>query len=264
MSDDNKILNDFKMVSYYFKGKEGGARFQQYAKDPLPRWASDVKEEGLNSKDILTHCDRSHYAVLTSNVKKAVDFQREGFSVEEYQDGNLEVQDDNVATVALYKALGIDLDNIIVEDTALHVKGSTFSGTDIKHLYGAIKDDATYHGSLAVWEVSICMKTSKYCVIISDETSFILDYPPTEKGYHFEHLIAQSRKGVVVKYPDMLMSEQQLLSPRIKALKRLSAWLGGALDGGITVVPVDQVPEWKGIYQEEGPRPISNKKVGVN
>lgn len=79
---------------------------------------------------------------LTTRLpKKAKDFTDFGLGVQAF---DIEVLSPDVEIVVLYKAKDTEMNNIVVEDTALCVEGSDFMGTQIKHVYEQLGDDKFY------------------------------------------------------------------------------------------------------------------------
>lgn len=188
---------------------------------------------------------------LTSNEKKASDFQSFGFGVKEFSEEIPEIRSENVLEVALHKAKDTKLNNIVVEDTALYIKGLDFYGTDIKHLYDEIKSNDSYDGYPASWMVCLCMKKDDVYYLASGELNGKLNYPGVTNGYHFENILVVEKDGEYVPFPNLSKEEQHELSPRYQALKKLAKAIKNGNYNDLIKIPESQVQNWVGDYQIE-------------
>lgn len=188
---------------------------------------------------------------LTSNKKKASDFQSFGFGVKEFLEEIPEIKSENVLEVALHKAKDTQLNNIVVEDTALYIKGLDFYGTDIKHLYDEIKSNDSYDGYEACWMVCLCMKKDDIYYLASGELNGKLNYPGVTNGYHFENILAIEKNGSYVPFPSLSKEEQHELSPRYQALKKLAKAIKHGNYSELIQIPQSHVHKWTGEYQVE-------------
>lgn len=194
---------------------------------------------------------------LTSNAKKAEDFKFFGFGVTEFHKDIPEIKSPNVEEVALYKAKDTELNNIVVEDTSLHVEGSHFWGTDIKHVYEEIKEDPQYNNHEAIWKISLCMKKDDFFYIASGELKGKLSYPAIDKGYHFERFFSVEVNGEYVYYPKLKTELRNELSPRFQALKKLEKAIRNGDYSDLIKIPEKEVDLWSGEYQVE--QKVKNK-----
>ncbi len=188
---------------------------------------------------------------ITSNAKKASDFKTFGFGVKEFPIETPEIKDENVETVALHKARDTNLNGIVVEDTALYVEGSHFFGTDIKHVYEEISNNETYEGHKAVWKICLCMKKNGNYYLSIGELEGILKYPKTEEGYHFEKILAVKINNEYLHYSQLSIKKQQQLSPRFKALHKLSFALKNNNFNSLIQFKEEEILNWQGEYQVE-------------
>jgi inosine/xanthosine triphosphate pyrophosphatase family protein len=188
---------------------------------------------------------------LTSNKKKASDFQSFGFGVKEFLEEIPEIKSENVLEVALHKAKDTGLNNVVVEDTALYIKGLDFYGTDIKHLYDEIKSNNSYDGYQACWMVCLCMKKDNIYYLASGELNGKLNYPGVTNGYHFENILAVEKNGSYVPFPSLSKEEQHELSPRYQALKKLAHAIKNEDYTNLIQINANNVKTWHGEYQIE-------------
>lgn len=196
---------------------------------------------------------------LTSNEKKAKDFVDFGLGVKEFTTEIDEVLSPNVETVVLYKARDTGMNNIVVEDTALFVDGADFWGTQIKHVYDEIKENAAFHGHKAIWEVSLCMKKDDNFYISTGRLEGILKYPALDFGYHFDRIFAiETPQGYC--HFELLTPEKKIeVGPRFQALRQLTKAIDSNDFSHLTTIPVTQVQEWVGDYQLE--KPVKKYKI---
>jgi inosine/xanthosine triphosphate pyrophosphatase family protein len=188
---------------------------------------------------------------LTSNKKKASDFQSFGFGVKKFLEEISEIKSENVLEVALHKAKDTGLNNIVVEDTALYIKGLDFYGTDIKHIYDEIKSNDSYDGYQACWMVCLCMKKDNIYYLASGELNGKLNYPGVTNGYHFENILAVEKNGDYVPFPSLSNEEQHELSPRYQALKKLAYAIKNEDYTQLIQINANNVQNWHGEYQIE-------------
>lgn len=189
---------------------------------------------------------------LTTNPKKAKDFTDFGLGVQAFDKEILEVLSPDVEIVALYKAKDTQLNNIVVEDTALTVDGAEFFGTQIKYVYESIKDDENFNNHKTVWEVSLCMKKDEHFYIATGRTEGILKYPALDIGYHFDRIFAIKNKHNEYQQFELFSPEEkQIIGPRFKALRLLTQALKNNDYSQLKVIHEKDVPDWKSSYQED-------------
>lgn len=189
---------------------------------------------------------------LTTNPKKAKDFSDFGLGVQSFDKEIIEVLSSDVETVVLYKAKDTALNNIVVEDTALSVEGAYFYGTEIKHIYEEIQDDANFHNHKTVWEVSLCMKSGDNFYIATGRTEGILKYPACETGYHFDKIFAIKNPKNEYQHFELYTPEEKLIiGPRFKALRLLTEALKNKDYSQLRIIHEKDVPNWNGKYQIE-------------
>lgn len=188
---------------------------------------------------------------LTSNKKKANDFQAFGFGVQEFSIEVPEIKSDNVLQVAMFKAKDTGLNNIVVEDTALYIEGVDYFGTDIKHVYDEIKNNDSHDGANACWMICLCLKKDDAYYLVSGELNGKLSYPGVTNGYHFENLLAIEKNGKYVPYPSLSKEEQNQLNPRFKALNKLAQAINNNDYSDLLKISESSVKEWNGEYQVE-------------
>lgn len=188
---------------------------------------------------------------LTSNAKKAQDFTHFGLGVKEFHEEIAEVLSADVEEVALYKARATGLNNILVEDTSLQVEGAAFFGTEIKHVYDEIKDDAQFNGHHAQWKVSICMRLDENFYISTGILNGILKYPALDFGYHFDRIFAVKKDNDYVQFELLSQEEKVQVGPRFQALKKLTDALNSGDYSKLLRIPVKEVKDWDGDYQIE-------------
>lgn len=193
----------------------------------------------------------NEYHFLTSNVKKAEDFKKYGFGVQEFKTEIKEVQCPHTNVIAMYKANDTGLNNIMVEDTGLYVEGAPFCGSEIKYVYEHIKDDASYEGSFARWTVAICLKTETDFYVAEGITDGVLQYPASEQGYHFERIFAVNVDGKKKLFSELTDEERDIHNPRFKALRTLRDALNHGDYSRIFKIEKSHLPEWVGEYQED-------------
>ena len=188
---------------------------------------------------------------LTTNPKKAKDFTDFGLGVQAFDKEIIEVLSPDVEIVVLYKAKDTELNNIVVEDTALCVEGSDFMGTQIKHVYEQLGDDK-FHGHKTTWEVSLCMKSGEHFYLATGRTEGILKYPALEIGYHFDKILAiKNEQGDYQHFELYTPEEKLLIGPRFKALRLLTQAIESEDYSQLKVIHEKDVPSWSGQYQEE-------------
>lgn len=199
-----------------------------------------------------------NYNFLTSNAKKASDFEYFGFGVKNFEKEIKEIKCPHTDVIALYKAKDTGLSNIIVEDTGLFVDDAPFCGSEIKYVYEHIKDDTVYHGRFADWMVAICVKTDSEYLVATGVTRGVLRYPAFEHGYHFENILAVQDGNEEKRFCDLTMEERLVFGPRYKALEKLSYALENNDFSNLLRVSEKSLPEWTGTYQEDD---IPRKKL---
>lgn len=193
----------------------------------------------------------SQFYFITSNQKKARDFTTKGFSTRDFEYEIPEILDNDVEKVVLYKAHDTKPTDIIVEDTSLYVENAPFMGTEIKHVYEVIKDDASYNGRAATWKVSLCLKTNGNYLISTGSLDGILKYPLCDTGYHFDRIFAVN-DGKEYKHFELLTDEEKhVLGPRFQAIQKLVDALDTNDYSKLTVVKESDILPWLGDYQEE-------------
>jgi len=197
---------------------------------------------------------------LTSNKKKASDFQSFGFGVKEFSEEVIEVKSPNVLEVALYKAKDTGLNNVVVEDTALYIQGVDFYGTEIKHIYDEIKTNHEYHGYQVSWMVCLCMRKDDLYYLASGELTGKLNYPGVTTGYHFENILAVEKDGHYVPFPSLSNLEQHDLSPRYKALEKLAKAIKNNDYSELIMIDANSLKNWEGEYQVE----TTHKKLALS
>jgi inosine/xanthosine triphosphate pyrophosphatase family protein len=189
---------------------------------------------------------------LTTNAKKAKDFQEFGFGVQEFDKEIPEILSQNVELVVLHKAKDTGLNNIVVEDTALHVEGADFLGTEIKHCYEKIQNNSNFHDKKALWEVSLCFKKDDNYYISTGHLSGILMYPACPTGYHFDTIFATLNKHYQFQHFENLTTEEKLeKSPRFKALRKLMYAIEHNDFQKLKIYNERDIQDWTGLYQEE-------------
>lgn len=188
---------------------------------------------------------------LTSNKKKANDFKTFGFGVEEFSSEIPEIKSPIVQEVALYKAKDTGLNNIVVEDTSLTVNGLDFFGTDIKHTYDEIKTNSNYEGFDVSWMVCLCMKKDDFFYLATGELVGKLSYPGVTDGYHFENILTVEKDGKHVFFPKLSKEEQNELSPRFLAVKKLAHAVKTNDYSQLLKIDAKNVKDWEGEYQVE-------------
>ena len=188
---------------------------------------------------------------LTSNIQKASYVASFGVKVKKFEVDIPEVLSDQVEVVVLYKAKSCGLDNILVEDTSLDVEDAHFLGTEIKHVYEEIKDDASFHGKKAVWRVSMCVRQGDSYYVATGELSGHLCYPALDYGYHFNKIFKVSVGGSERFFEELSEEEKNTYGPRFLALKKLQKAFATKDYAEISVLPASLVPEWTGEYQVE-------------
>lgn len=161
------------------------------------------------------------YSFLTSNTQKAKDFKMFGFGVKEFKEEIKEIKCPLTDVIALYKANDTNLNDIMVEDTGLHIEGSPHCGTEIKYVYEIIKDDPSYQDRFAKWVVAICLKTENGFYVAQGVINGFLDYPASKHGYHFENIFAINVNGENKKFADLTEDERKQYNPRFMALAKL-------------------------------------------
>lgn len=188
---------------------------------------------------------------LTSNEKKAKDFGHYGLGVKEFKEEIIEVLDPNVEVVALYKAKAVLLNNIVVEDTSLHVQGADFWGTQIKHVYDEIKNDDSFHLNKSIWEVCLCMKKDNNFYLATGKLEGVLKYPQLDHGYHFDRIFSVKKGEEYIQFELLSPEEKIEVGPRFQALRKLSHALETNDYSNLTVLRENDIPEWTGEYQVE-------------
>lgn len=193
----------------------------------------------------------SQFYFITSNQKKAQDFTSQGFSTRAFDYEVPEILDNDVEKVVLYKAHDIKPTDIIVEDTSLYVENAPFMGTEIKHVYDVIKDDASYHGRNATWKVSLCLKTKGTYLISTGSLDGVLQYPICETGYHFDRIFAVKQENEYKHFELLSTEEKHILGPRFQAINKLVHALDTHDYSKVSIIKANQVLPWNGAYQEE-------------
>lgn len=189
---------------------------------------------------------------LTTNAKKAKDFQEFGFGVQEFDKEIPEILSQNVELVVLHKAKDTGLNNIVVEDTSLHIEGADFLGTEIKHYFEIIKKNEDFHYKKASWKISLCLKHEDSYYISSGITNGILMYPASPTGYNFETIFAIKDKNNQFKHFENLTNEEKLeKNPRFKALRKLIYAIENNDFQKFKIYKERDIQDWKGLYQEE-------------
>lgn len=189
---------------------------------------------------------------LTTNPKKAKDFTDFGLGVQAFDKEIIEVLSQDVEIVALYKAKDTELNNIVVEDTALTVEGAEFFGTQIKYVYESIKEDESFNYHKTVWEVSLCMKKDEHFYIATGRTEGVLKYPALDIGYHFDRIFAVKNQNDEYQQFELFSPEEkQQIGPRFKALRLLTKALQNNDYSELKVIHEKDVPQWKNAYQED-------------
>lgn len=189
---------------------------------------------------------------LTTNPKKAKDFTDFGLGVQAFDKEIIEVLSQDVEIVALYKAKDTELNNIVVEDTALTVEGAEFFGTQIKYVYESIKEDESFNYHKTVWEVSLCMKKDEHFYIATGRTEGVLKYPALDIGYHFDRIFAVKNQNAEYQQFELFSPEEkQQIGPRFKALRLLTKALQNNDYSELKIIHEKDVPQWKNAYQED-------------
>lgn len=206
-------------------------------------------------------------AFLTTNPKKAEDFISHGFSVQAFESEIPEVLSENVETVVLYKAMDAHLNNIVVEDTSLTVQGAEFFGTQIKHVYEEIKENADFNHRHALWQVSLCMRKDDIFYQATGELSGILKYPAAPRGYHFDRIFAvnpQADSSLAHQdyvHFELLTQEQKFnMGPRFQAMQKLIYALDNNDFSQLTITHIKDIQPWQGEYQIEREKKEEKKK----
>lgn len=199
---------------------------------------------------------------LTTNKKKAQDFSDFGLGVQSFDKEIIEVLSPDVETVVLYKAKDTELNNIVVEDTALSVEGAYFYGTEIKHIYEEIQDDVNFNNHKTTWEVSLCMKSGENFYIATGRTEGILKYPAAQRGYNFDKIFAiKNHKNEYQHFELYTPEEKIIIGPRFKALRLLIEALEKKDYSKLKVIHENDVPNWTGKYQIEKTK---EKRIKIN
>ena len=196
---------------------------------------------------------------LTSNKKKAQDFQAFGLGVKEFHTEIPEVLSPDVEVVVLHKARDTQLNNIVVEDTSLEVEGAEFFGTQIKHVYEKVAEDESFHGKKALWKVSLCMKKDDNFYIATGQAHGILMYPALDTGYHFDRIFAVPFKGHYTQFELLPMEQKVITGARFQALRKLTRALQTHDYSDLKVIAANEVENWNGVYQEEN----TSKKLKI-
>ncbi len=198
---------------------------------------------------------------LTTNAKKAKDFQKFGFGVQEFDKDIPEILSENVELVVLYKAKETEFNNIIVEDTSLNVESANFLGTEIKHYFDKIQHNQDFHHKKALWEVSLCLKKDNHYYISTGSLNGILMYPACPTGYHFDTIFATLNKNNEFQHFENLTAEEKLeKSPRFRALRKLMYAIENNDFKKLKIYKDEDIKTWNGLYQEEK---NYNKKLKV-
>lgn len=161
------------------------------------------------------------FSFLTTNTQKAKNARDFGFEVKNFGDDIPEILSDNVQEIALYKAKDTNLNNIIVEDTALYIQDSPFMGTQIKHIYEEIKNNDLFHNRNAQWTISLCLVKDDIFYSVTETVHGILTYPPIEDGYHFEKFFSVKHNNRIIRHPHIIEEDKKFFHPRLIALSKL-------------------------------------------
>jgi inosine/xanthosine triphosphate pyrophosphatase family protein len=189
---------------------------------------------------------------LTSNKQKADDFKKLGLGVKEFNVEIPEVLSSDVEVVVLHKAKDTKLNNIVVEDTSLEVESAGFYGTQIKHMYETVKDNAGFHGKEAIWRVSVSMKKDDTFYISTGELKGILKYPPAEFGYHFDRIFSiMDINKDYIQYATLSEEDRIKCGPRFKAIEQLVNAINTDDYSKLKKVKESDIEEWCGDYQIE-------------
>ena len=188
---------------------------------------------------------------LTSNAQKSDDFKKFGFSVREFPNENMEIRSPCVEEVALHKAFDTGLNNIVVEDTSLHVEGAKFFGTEIKHVYHEIRQGDKYHYHDAIWKIALCAKKDDNFYLATGEINGKIILPPSYNGYNFEKFFAIKQNEKYVHFGDLNKADRFSFNPRFKALMMLSKALENDDYSSLKCIPLNTVKKWSGEYQIE-------------
>lgn len=198
-----------------------------------------------------------NFLFLTSNIQKAKDLTNLGINVKKFSIEIPEILSDDVEDVVLYKAKDTELNNILVEDTALYVEGAHFLGTEIKHVYEEIKNDLSFHDRKAIWKVSICLRKDDEFYISTGVLEGKLSYPELDYGYHFNKLLSVDiyKDNNYRVFETLTNKEKILFGPRFIAVNQLKEALSTGDFKKVKVINMKDVKEWDGEYQVEKVKP---------
>lgn len=188
---------------------------------------------------------------LTTNHKKSLDFQLYGFSVEAFQQEIDEIKHNDVEMVALHKAIDTNMNNIVVEDTALYIENSTHLGTDIKHVYEDMLNYGLYENEKAIWKVCLCAKKDNHYILSTGELQGKIIYPPSDFGYHFEKFFGIEFNGDYFRYGELPKNFQKTINPRFEAIEGLVLALQHNDFSKVKVLEQNDILPWNGDYQVE-------------
>lgn len=200
---------------------------------------------------------------LTNNTTKAEHFKSFGLSVKPFNEEIKEILSNNVEQVALYKSLDANINNSVVEDTALYLKGHNFYGTQIKYAYDYLSTAIEFHDHEAFWEVCLAYKHDDVIDLFKARLNGVLKYPACNKGYHFENIFCVQYNGEYINFHNLPIQLQNNFSPREHALKlfynnvfnkennKEKIETNKLISTKIKTIKIKDILEWKGAYQDD-------------
>lgn len=146
--------------------------------------------------------------------------------------------------VIIYKALSAG-ENILVEDTSLTISGFDV-GINIKYLTEDLKTNPKYHGSPASWKVFLGVVQGQNIYLAQGEVKGSINSnkaQPTIKTFGFDSIFVPD--GQLLSLHELSQkSQKDAYSARKIAIMNLMK------NSFYKIIPIDQIPQWTGTYQE--------------